>query len=622
MQAVILAGGQGSRLKHFTTTVPKPMLLIGDKTVLEHQIILLRENGITDIIIIVNYLKESITSYFQDGKAWGLNITYFEEPEPLGTVGGIKAIEHLLTGDFLLLYGDVMMSMDLKRLISFHREKQSQGTLVLHPNDHPYDSDLVEIDGTSRITAFHPKPHDPNRYYRNLVNAGLYILSPVVLQHLEKGKKADFGRDIFPVIFQKVRLFGYNTSEYLKDMGTPDRLKKVTDDLVSGKIGRRNYKHRQSAVFLDRDGVLNEDTPWIASPEALTLYPFAPHAVKQLNHSDYLTIVATNQPVVARGLCTEDELRTIHNKLETKLGDENAFLDALYYCPHHPDKGFPGENILYKIDCDCRKPKPGMLLRAAKDFNIDLSSSYFIGDDERDIEAGKRAGVQTIGVATGKGLRTAKTLPDYFFNDLGEAADFILQQPFRKDIAILKNKLRHNRNIPFIILLGGNSRAGKSTLATSLQKSLNQDDLSVLRIDLDHWILPPEERQPQQTVFDTFQLTSLAGDLDKILQGETVVVPGYAAHRERKRLPVTYRYQQEDIVLIEGVVALADPALRQKAHLRIFKDIAMDELRTRVIRFYQWKGLTKADAESLFESRIKSEYVPLEEHRQFADIVL
>jgi histidinol-phosphate phosphatase family protein len=598
------------------------MLLIGDKSVLEHQVLLLRENGITDVIILVNYLKDSIVSYFQDGKAWGLNITYFEEPEPLGTVGGVKAIEHLLTGDFLLLYGDVMMSMDLKKLISFHREKQSQGTLVLHPNDHPYDSDLVEIDNTSRITAFHSKPHEPNRYYRNLVNAGLYLLSPAVLQHLEKGKKADFGRDIFPVIFQQLRLFGYNTSEYLKDMGTPDRLKKVTDDYLSGKIERRNYRHQQSAVFLDRDGVLNEDTPWIASPDALTLYPFASQAVKQLNRSDYLTIVATNQPVVARGLCTEDELRIIHNKLETKLGDENAFLDALYYCPHHPDKGFPGENILYKIDCDCRKPKPGMLLNAARDFNIDLSSSYFIGDDERDVEAGKRAGVQTIGVATGKGLRTAKTLPDYFFNNLEEAVEFILKQPHRKDIEIIKQIIGHNRNHPFIILLSGNTRAGKSTLATSLQKSLTRDNLSVLRIDLDHWILPRKKRQPQHTVFDTFQLTTLVADLEKILKGETVVVPGYVAHRERERVPVTYRYQQENIVLIEGIVALADPSLRQKAHLRIFKDIAMDDLKARMIRFYEWKGMTKADAESLFESRLRSEYVLIEEHRQFADIVL
>lgn len=598
------------------------MLLIGDKPVLEHQVLLLRENGITDIIILVNYLKDSIVSYFQDGKAWGVNITYYEEPEPLGTVGGVKAIEHLITEDFLLLYGDVMMSMDLKKLISFHQEKQSQGTLVLHPNDHPYDSDLVEIDNTSRITAFHSKPHEPNRYYRNLVNAGLYILSPAVLQHLEKGKKADFGRDIFPVIFQQLRLFGYNTSEYLKDMGTPDRLKKVTDDYLGGKIERRNYKHPQSAVFLDRDGVLNEDTPWIASPEALTLYPFTSQAIKQLNRSDYLTIVATNQPVVARGMCTEDDLRIIHNKLETKLGDDNAFLDALYYCPHHPDKGFPGENILYKIDCDCRKPKPGMLLNAAKDFNIDLSSSYFIGDDERDVEAGKRVGVQTIGVATGKGLRTTKILPDYFFNDLREAVDFILQQPNRKDIEIIKNFIGHNRNQPFIILLAGNSRAGKSTLATSLQKSLTQDNLSVLRIDLDQWILPRKKRQPQHTVFDTFQLTSLVADLEKILKGETVVIPGYVAHRERERVPVTYRYQQENIVLIEGIVALADPALRRKAHLRIFKDIAMDDLKTRMIRFYEWKGVTKADAESLFESRLKSEYVLIEEHRQFADIVL
>jgi mannose-1-phosphate guanylyltransferase/phosphomannomutase len=426
MQAVILAGGKGTRLNSIHTQIPKPMIPMGAKPVLEHQIEQLRSVGITEIILLVNHLKESIQSYFQQGEKLDVQISYFEEPEPLGTVGGIKAVEEKINGDFIILYGDVMFDMDLQRLIHFHNTKKSDCTLVLHPNDHPYDSDLVDVDLNSKITAFHSKPHEPNKYYRNLVNAGVYIFSKKVFQYLEKGKKADFGKDIFPNLVDKLSMFGYNTSEYLKDMGTPDRLEKVTKDLLSGKIAARNLNNKQKAVFLDRDGVLNEDEEYIASPEELKLYAFTPAAIKKINASGYLAIVITNQPVVARNLCTEQELRIIHNKMDTELGADHALLDALYYCPHHPHKGYPDENPAYKIDCPCRKPKPGMLLDAARDFNIDLAASFFIGDHERDIEAGKRAGVKTVGVRTGMALQGSKLQPDHFFNDLMEAVDFIV----------------------------------------------------------------------------------------------------------------------------------------------------------------------------------------------------
>jgi len=427
MQAVILAGGQGTRLKSINTLVAKPMMPIGSKPLLEHQVELLKSFGICDIIILVNHLKESIQHYFHDGSKWGVNITYYEEVVPLGTVGGVKAIEAEITDDFLVVYGDVMFSMDLSRLISFHQEKKSECTLVLHPNDHPYDSDLVDIDHQLKITSFHAKPHETDRFYRNLVNAGVYVFSRKVFDFLEKDKKADFGKDIFPVLVDRISMFGYNTTEYLKDMGTPDRLEQVTNDLVSGKIEARNFSHKQRAIFLDRDGVLNVDHPYISTPSMLELFPFTAEAIKKINMSDFLAIVITNQPVVARNLCTEAELQIIHNKLDTLLGNERAKLDALYYCPHHPDKGYPDENPAYKIDCPCRKPKPGMLRDAARDFNIDLSQSFIIGDDERDLAAGLAAGVKTIGVSTGKGLMGSKIQPDFRFENVLEAVDFITQ---------------------------------------------------------------------------------------------------------------------------------------------------------------------------------------------------
>jgi histidinol-phosphate phosphatase family protein len=341
MKAIILAGGKGTRLGDLTKDVPKPMVLVADKPVLHHQVDLLKKYGITDILFIVNHLKDSIVDYFGDGKKWGVKISYFLEKEPLGTSGALKEIENDLKEEFLLLYGDVMINMNLKRLIDFHHRKKSDCTLVLHPNDHPYDSDLVEIDKEGRVNAFHSKPHDPDRYYRNMVNAGLYLLHPKVLKLYGPGKQ-DFGKDIFPEIFSQLNMYGYNTSEYLKDMGTPDRLKKVTADYLSQKIEKSNYDYPQKAIFLDRDGVINDDKDLIHKVEDFELYPFSAEAIKKINQSDYLGIVVTNQSVVARNLCTEEGLDAIHKKMDTELGKERVWLDALYYCPHQISRRKPG----------------------------------------------------------------------------------------------------------------------------------------------------------------------------------------------------------------------------------------------------------------------------------------
>ena len=428
MKAVILAGGKGSRLNQLAGNLPKVMLKIGEKPVIEHQIELLKKYGITDIYILVNHLKEAIKDYVENGEKYNVNVSCFEESEPLGTVGGIKEIEEHLKEDFLVLYGDVMINMDISKFIDFHNRHDSECSLVLHPNTHPYDSDLVETDNSSRIIAFHPKPHDDDKYYRNLVSAGAYILSPAVFKFLEKGKKADFGRDIFPKIFSEIKMFGYNTTEYLKDMGTPERLAEVQKDLAEGKISQLNYENKQKAIFIDRDGVINIEKNFISKPEQLELFDFTAEAVRMINNSDYLSLIVSNQSVIARNLCSIEDVEIIHKKLETELGKSKAKIDRIYYCPHHPDKGFPEENAEYKIDCDCRKPKTGMFMQAEEELNVDASMSYMIGDSERDILFGKNAGMKTIGVMTGYGLKNSKITPDYFVKDLKEAVSLILKE--------------------------------------------------------------------------------------------------------------------------------------------------------------------------------------------------
>lgn len=434
MIAFILAGGKGTRFKEVTRDVlPKPMVNIDGKPILQHQIEFLARNNVNKIILSVGYKAEIIKDYFKEGKQFGISIIYSEESKPLGTAGAFKYAESLFNRereeDILVIYGDIIFDIDLERMLNFHKCHNGLGTLFVHPNDHSYDSDLLEVNQDDRAINFINKPHSKELIYQNLVNAGLYILRSEILQYIPYKQKLDFGRDIFPkIIDTKKYLYAYNSPEYVKDIGTPDRYNKVKDDILNGKVHRKNLKNKQKVVFLDRDGVFNKEVDLLYKPEQLKLISGVEEAIKQLNNSDYLVVIATNQPVVARGLCTEEGIREIHKKLETLLSRQGAFIDRIYYCPHHPDKGYPEENKKYKIKCNCRKPEVGMFLQAEKDLNISKEKSFMIGDTTTDIQTGKNYGIRTILVKTGyKGLdKKFSVKPDYIFQDLKEAVDFLL----------------------------------------------------------------------------------------------------------------------------------------------------------------------------------------------------
>ncbi|MBR4368538.1 MAG: D-glycero-beta-D-manno-heptose 1,7-bisphosphate 7-phosphatase [Prevotella sp.] len=425
MKVVIMAGGKGTRIASIANDIPKPMIQIGGKPILEHQIDNLKACDLTDIILVIGHLGNAIKDYFQDGKNFGVNISYFTEDHPLGTAGALFKMN--LTDDFLLLCGDVMIDVDFNRFIAFHKQHQAWASLMAHPNGHPYDSSLLVTEilepqekggvpvESHRVTGWLNK-EDERLYYKNRVNAGIEIISPALLaetmkhftpRHPEQPDKIDLDRDVLKPNIKSGRIFAYDTPEYIKDMGTPDRFYEVERDLKSGKIAARNLSKKQKAIFLDRDGTINIYKGFLTKEEDFELIPGVTEAIKLVNHSGYLAIVVSNQPVIARGDCTFEELQTIHEKMETLLGKEGAFVDAIYYCPHHPDKGFEGERPEYKFDCNCRKPKPGLLLQAAKDWNIDLSQSYMIGDSTRDLEAGRNAGCkQSLLINEENSLRT------------------------------------------------------------------------------------------------------------------------------------------------------------------------------------------------------------------------
>lgn len=424
MQLVILAGGKGTRLG--LTDIPKPMCPIMSKPVLEYQIELAKKYGITEIFLLTGYLANVIEDYFGDGSKWGVKLHHIVETNPLGTAGNFPSLKDKLKDRFMVFYGDIVMDFDLNSFINFDKQNDSLATILVHPNNHPYDSDLVEIDDKNRVTNFLSKPHPDDLVYKNLVNAAIYIFSPEVLNFIEKDIPQDFGKDILPKILKSNKnIFAYHSAEYIKDMGTPERLIEISDDIKNGKISLLSKTNQRPAIFLDRDGVLCQDMDTKPTVDNFQLLPQVPSAIKLINQSSYLSIIVTNQPMIAKGFVTFQEVYQTNKTLETQLGKENCFIDGIYICPHHPDKGFDGEVKELKINCDCRKPKPGMLLKAQKDFNIDLHQSWMIGDRESDLQAGKNAGCKTVLV--GNTIKNS-ALADHQFKNLFEAVNFILKQ--------------------------------------------------------------------------------------------------------------------------------------------------------------------------------------------------
>ena len=415
MKTVIMAGGKGTRIASVNSEVPKPMFPILGKPILEYQIDCLRHQGYEDIILVVGHLGHVVKDYFGDGSAFGVKIEYVTETEPLGTAGALFLLKDRLGEDFLLLCGDIIFDIDLDRFYACHKSHGGVATLFTHPNSHPYDSGIIMADGDGRVTNWLHK-EDERLWYRNRVNAGLHFLSHRVFEQglFQELKKVDLDREVLKPLIPTGQLFVYDSPEYVKDMGTPDRFYAVTEDIRSGKVRQKNLKNKQKCVFLDRDGTLNKYVSFLRDIDQLELLPGAAEAVRRINASGYLAIVITNQPVIARGEVTVPQLQEIHNKLETMLGREGAYLDAIYYCPHHPHKGYEGEVPELKFDCDCRKPKPGMLLKAAEDFHIDLSASYMVGDGDNDVLCALNAGCTPVKIGEGpEGCMCCGSLLDF-----------------------------------------------------------------------------------------------------------------------------------------------------------------------------------------------------------------
>ena len=406
MKTILMAGGRGTRIAELFPNIPKPLIPVAGMPILEREIRSLCAQGFKDIILTVGYLADKIIAYFGDGSQFGAKIDYLVEESPLGNAGALFRLREKIGDEpFLLLNADAAFDVDFKRMVAFHQNHGGLVTLFTHPNSHPYDSGLIIADENGHVEKWLAKEDERPQWYDNRVNAGLHVIDSKVLDvslksleiNNESGfpqGKVDLDRQILKPLCGSNMMFCYDSPEYVKDMGTPERFHQVEADYKNGVVQAKNLTNKQKAIFLDRDGTINKYVGFLRNIDDFELIEGVAEAIKRINQSGYLAIVVTNQPVIARGEVSWEELNEIHKKMATLLGKEGAYVDGIYICPHHPDKGFEGERPEYKIDCDCRKPKPGLLLQAAKDFNIDLSESYMIGDSHRDVEAGENAGVK------------------------------------------------------------------------------------------------------------------------------------------------------------------------------------------------------------------------------------
>ncbi len=626
----ILAGGMGTRLLERSGDLPKAMVPVGGKPVLHHQIELCRRYGFTDIALLVHHRHEKIKDYFKNGQSFGVRLRYLIEDYPRGTAGALRDALHDLADRFLVVYGDTFLDVDLRKFWDAHAASGAAGTLFLHPNDHPQDSDIVVIDDFGAVRGILPYPHPKGREVRNLVNAALYALDRAGIEDVTPAHgKADIAKHMFPRMLELGRrLRGYVSPEYIKDLGTPDRLDKVERDFGLGIPEALSSRQLRKAVFLDRDGTINREVTHLKVPDQVELLPGAAGAIRRLNLSGTLAVVVTNQPVVARGDVSLEVLAQIHARLESRLGVGGAFLNGLYLCPHHPDKGFPGEVPELKGVCGCRKPQTGLIDEACRDLNINRRESWMVGDSTSDIEAGRRAGLRTILLRTGHGGADSKWAirPDYIASDLAEAVEWVLDghvQLSRRLASIALEASRGQR----LVLIGGLPGSGKSYAAQVLKELMNDLSCRAHILSLDSWL------KANNALAEGI---GLSDRLDIKFVSSAIAVAVRSTSRSTLSEPVYYRVDgragaqyidhsigPDDVLIVEGRQSLLlDGWAGTKDVIKVFMKASPKLREERLARDRSWQKRLVEESNETYSTRERDETSSIEGTQMLADYIV
>jgi histidinol-phosphate phosphatase family protein len=383
-QAVILAGGRGERLRPFTDIRPKPMILIHGKPFLEYLLTMLRAQGFERIVLLLGYLPDVVQEYFGDGSRWGMEITYSITPIEDETGLRIKKAEHLLEECFLLLYCDNYWPMQMDKMWQRFVTTAAPAMLTIYSNKDNYTKDSLRVDDRGFVCVY-----DKKRKTSDLkgVEISYGIFKKALLSLLPEGN-ISFEETLYPVLAKENKLAAFVTDHRYYSVGSLQRLP-LTESFLA----------RYPTIILDRDGVLNRKPSranYVRSWQEFEWLPGSKEALALLQQTGFRTLVVSNQAGVARGAMSEGDLLEIHRRMVREATMAGGSIEAIYYCPHGWDEG-----------CECRKPKPGMLFQAQRDFNLDLSRTLFIGDDERDAQAADAAGCPSLLVSEEKTLLQA-----------------------------------------------------------------------------------------------------------------------------------------------------------------------------------------------------------------------
>jgi D-glycero-D-manno-heptose 1,7-bisphosphate phosphatase len=380
-QAVILAGGRGERLRPLTDIRPKPMIEIHGKPFLEHQILLLREQGFRRVLLLLGYLPEVVQDYFGDGRRWGIQIDYSVTAVEDNTGRRLKLAEPKLEGCFLLLYCDNYWPLQMDRMWRRFVEIGAPAMLTVYANKDNYTKHTLKVDEAGFVTVYDKTHKRPDLQGTEIS----YAILRKELVGLLPDANVSLEETLFPALIPKRQLAAFVTHHRYYSIGDTPRLP-ITEAFLA----------RRPAIILDRDGVLNERPPranYVRTWADFKWLPGAKESLRALNQAGYRIVVVSNQAGVARGAMSEADLLEIHRQMVKEVEQAGGRIDAVYYCPHDWDEG-----------CECRKPKPGLLFQAQRDFNLDLSRTLFVGDDERDGQTADAAGCLSVLVSDQKPL--------------------------------------------------------------------------------------------------------------------------------------------------------------------------------------------------------------------------
>ena len=633
MLAAIVAGGRGTRASAMTgDTIPKALLPVGGVPIIVRQMRVLAREGVRRIVVLAGHLGDQLgPALAPEAHALGVSLDIMVESAPLGTAGCLAELPPSAEDTFIV-YGDMLFDVALKPLQAFHRRQQSLLTIVAHPNDHPLTSDLiVEEDGL--VKAFLPVGKRPEDDYRNLVPAGLYLASPDFFRGLTRGATANLSHEVIPALLATgARIAAYNSPEYMRDVGSPKRHAMAERDLAAGLPEALNNAHQRPAVFFDCDGVLNDEPGQQGAlvPDDVTLLPGAGSAVRRVREAGLLAVGVTNRPQVAKGFVTFDGLTRILGRLEALLAADGGVLDRIYFCPHHPDAGYPGEVPALKIQCECRKPGALLLRHAFAELPVEVGRSAIIGDSLRDIGAGRRANIWCYGVRTGHGCRDAERVwqeagirptPDLMFADVVEAVDFALSYRSLGERATESLHLPAEFERPFLIAVCGKSRSGKSAIAHAVERTLSEQGRRCLRVPLDGWIVPAAQRPPNSTASERVRIDELRHVLTDLRARKPVTTSGYDPVTRGAGEGVNYDPAQADIIVLDGILA-AHTSLLPLLDFVIFVEAAPPLLETRFQAFYRWKGLASEAIDALWEARVAEEWPAVDAQRGHAHVII